>query len=122
MPVISFSDYKNISVEADLHFTEESLTGTNTLGLLTSQLEYLEEETFKLKQDNIELIRKNSTEHVVLPYRLIMNEGFVVSDELFKKLVPVKTEKFTGFFINEFEKTTGMGGSLVVDRVSSGAK
>jgi hypothetical protein len=84
---------------------------------LGCQLEYLEEETFKLKQDNIELIRKNSTEHVVLPYRLIMNEGFVVSDELFKKLVPVKTEKFTGFFINEFEKTTGMGGSLVVDRV-----
>jgi putative ABC transport system permease protein len=71
-----------------------------------------------LKQDNIELIRKNSTEHVVLPYRLILNEGFVVSDDLFKKLVPVKTEKFTGFFINEFEKTTGMGGNLVVDRVS----
>lgn len=53
-----------------------------------------------------------------MPYRLILNEGFVVSDDLFKKLVPVKTEKFTGFFINEFEKTTGMGGSLVVDRVS----
>jgi hypothetical protein len=41
MPVVSFSDYKNISEEADLHFTEEPLTGTNTLGLLTSQPEYL---------------------------------------------------------------------------------
>lgn len=115
LPVVAFSDYKNISIKAGFPFNEKMLTGMETLGMLTSQMEYFHPQTYTLKQENIKLKQNKSTENVVIPFQLLMGEGLVVSDELYKKLSPAKIEAFTGFFTKEFEKTAGMAKSLVED-------
>lgn len=118
MAVISFSDYKKIAKAAGYHFTERPLKEFDTLAMLTSTLENFKAATFTLKQDQLKLERKKSTEHVVLPWQLVYNEGLVVSDDLYEKLVPIKTELFTGFYTKDIEKTMGVAGNLVKDGVA----
>lgn len=118
MPVIAFSDYKKSSEMAGYSFTEEELTGTAALALLTSSIETFDSETYTLKQENIKLLQNKATEHVVLPYQIIFSEGLVISDELYQELSAVSTDTFTGFYTDEFEKTAGIADNLVENGVS----
>jgi putative ABC transport system permease protein len=113
MPVISFSDYLKVSSIADFPLDEMSPNDMEVLGMLTSQIEHIGTETYTLKQDNLKLIQNKATKNVVMPYQLLLGEGLVVSDNLYKKLSSTHTELFTGFFTNEFEKTEGMVDNLV---------
>lgn len=118
MPVISFSDYKRIAEKAGYSFTEEELTGMESLAMLTRQIETFDSQTYTLKQENIKLIQNKATENVVIPFQLLFGEGLVISDDLFQKLSAVNTDLFTGFFTAEFEKTTGIADNLA----NTGAK
>lgn len=118
MAVISFSDYKKIAEAAGYDFTEKPLAEQDTLEMKTSTLGSSDLLTFILKQENIKLKPNKSTEHVVFPWQLVFDEGIVVSDELYQKLVPVNTELFTGFYIKDIEKTLGIGENLVKEGVA----
>ena len=50
-----------------------------------------------------------------MPWQLVYDEGMVVSDELYEKLTPVSSELFTGFYIEDNEKTLGIADNLVKD-------
>jgi putative ABC transport system permease protein len=115
MPIIAFSDYKKMSSMAGFAFNEKRLIEKESLGMLTSQLEYFHPQTYTLKQEKIKLHQNKSTKNVVIPYQLILGEGLVVSDDLFRSLTAVNTETLTGFFTKDFEKTAGMAESLVED-------
>ncbi len=114
VPVVSFSDYRSVSKKAGFDFVEKPPTGWKALGMLTSQFDYYAKPvTYTLKQDRLKLFRHGFTDHVVISWRLVQREGLVVNDKVFERLIPVKTERFTGFFIKEFERTSGVGGKLV---------
>lgn len=113
MPVIAFSDYKRSSEMAGYSFVEGELKGTEVLALRTSSLETFDSQTYTLKQENIKLLRKKATEHVVLPYQIIFSEGLVISDELYQKLSAVSMDTFTGYYTDEFEQTAGIAEHLV---------
>lgn len=115
MPVIAFSDYKKMSSRAGFSFNEKTLAEKESLGMLTTQLEHFNPQTYTLKQNKIKLHQNKSTENVVIPYQLILGEGLVISDDLFHQLTAVNTEMLTGFFTNDFEKTVGMAENLVED-------
>ncbi len=83
--------------------------------MLTSHFEYFKPTTYTLKQKGITLYHNKSSEHVVFPFQLILDEGLVVSDELFEKLSTENIEIYTGFYTKEIEKTAGMAENLVED-------
>jgi putative ABC transport system permease protein len=118
LAIISFSNYKKIAEAAGYAFTEKPLAEQDTLEMTTSTLESSDFLTFILKQEQIKLEPKKSTEHVVLPWQLVFDEGIVVSDELYDKLEPINTELFTGFYTKELEKTLGIADHLVNDGVA----
>ncbi|WP_018395211.1 FtsX-like permease family protein [Bacillus sp. 37MA] len=113
--IVSFSDYKKMSNQAGFDVTEKPLVRNETLAMLTSHFEYFKPTTYTLKQKGIMLYHNKSSEHVVFPFQLILEEGLVVSDELFEKLSTENIEIYTGFYAKEIEKTAGMAENLVED-------
>jgi len=107
--IISFSDYKNIAKSAGFDVPEKDLKGNEALAMLSShfQMNY-KPVTYFLKQDNIKLYAKKQSKNVTIPFR----SGLIVSDELYPKLKPLKTNTFTGFFTKDFEKTAGIASKL----------
>ncbi|TCJ01301.1 FtsX-like permease family protein [Cytobacillus praedii] len=118
LAVISFSNYKKIAKAAGYVFTEKPLAELGTLKMKTTSLGNSDSLSFILKQEGIKLEPKRLTEHVVLPWQLVYDEGMVVSDELYEKLTPVSSELFTGFYIEDNEKTLGIADNLVKDGVA----
>ncbi|MGN7403578.1 FtsX-like permease family protein [Cytobacillus praedii] len=118
LAVISFSNYKKIAEAAGYVFTEKPLAELGTLKMKTTSLGNSDSLSFILKQEGIKLEPKRLTEHVVLPWQLVYDEGMVVSDELYEKLTPVSSELFTGFYIEDNEKTLGIADTLVKDGVA----
>lgn len=113
LAVISFTSYKKIASAAGFDFTEKALSGKDILAMRSSQMEFKEPTTYTLKQDNMKLHYDVSTENVVFNYTLILDEGIVVSDELYDKLVATNTSIFTGFYTDDLKKTDGIGEGLV---------
>ncbi|MED3575491.1 ABC transporter permease [Cytobacillus praedii] len=118
LAVISFSNYKKIAKAAGYVFTEKPLAELGTLKMKTTSLGNSDSLSFILKQEGIKLEPERLTEHVVLPWQLVYDEGMVVSDELYEKLTPVSSELFTGFYIEDNEKTLGIADTLVKDGVA----
>lgn len=110
--VVAFSDYKDIATSAGYDFTEKPLVGKEILAMLTSSFEFKKDVTYTLKQDHLKLHHEKGTEHVVIPFQLILDEGIVVSDELFEQLVPIETGLFTGFYTSDLKKTAGIAESF----------
>jgi putative ABC transport system permease protein len=115
LPIISFSDYKKIASLAGYDFSERSITGQQALGMRTHRFENdAHHVTYTLQQENMKLQRIDLTKNVVIPTELVENDGLVVSDETFEKLkANKKIEIYSGFFIDEFEKTNQMFEGLV---------
>ncbi len=107
--IISFSDYQNIAKSAGFDVPEKPLNGNEAMAMLSThfQMEF-KPVTYILKQDNIKLEAKKQSKNVAIPFR----SGLIVSDELYQKLKPVKTNTYTGFFAKDFEKTAGIAKKL----------
>ncbi|MDR7000131.1 ABC transporter permease [Neobacillus niacini] len=118
MAVVSFSDYKRMAKAAGFDFNEKPLDGQEILELRTATLSEPEPITYTLVQNHLKFHHEKITKNVVLPMQLIFSQGFVVSDELFKKLTPVNTEMFTGFYTKDLQKTAGMGKKLTKNGMS----
>ncbi|MCM3023985.1 ABC transporter permease [Heyndrickxia ginsengihumi] len=114
MPVISFSSYKKMSKLAGFDVDEKALVGNEARLMLASHLKIdLKPQSYTIQQGNITLDHLQSTKNIVFPYEMILSEGLVVSDELFRKLKPVKTEMYTGFYTKSLPETAGMASNLV---------
>ncbi|OIK16168.1 hypothetical protein BIV60_05880 [Bacillus sp. MUM 116] len=110
--VVSFSDYQNIEKNAGFDFSEKPLTGEEILEMRTATISNPGPITYTLKQNHLKLHLDQITSHVVLPMQLILTQGIVVSDDLFKKLTPVSTDMFTGFYTKQLNETAGMAKNL----------
>jgi putative ABC transport system permease protein len=110
LPVISFSDYKKVALLADFEFHEKPPGDNIALGMTTHRFENdIGHYTYTLGQNNIKVQRNDFTEHVVIPRELVENEGLIVNDDLFRKLIGnEKKELFTGYFIKDYKDTNGM--------------
>ncbi|MBM7586133.1 putative ABC transport system permease protein [Bacillus pakistanensis] len=115
LPIISFSDYKIMANLAGYDFSEKAITGKQALGMRTHRFENdANHVTYTLQQEDIHLQRVDLTKNVVIPTELVANDGLVVSDDTFEMLKGNKDiELFTGFFIDDFEKTKQMFEGLV---------
>jgi putative ABC transport system permease protein len=111
--VISYSNYKRIANKAGYKFTDLEPEGMQALMFGPVKGNITESHTYTLKQDNIKLIQKEATGNVVFPHQIIYNQGLVVSDELFQKLDANRHDLFTGYFVDDVEKTAGIADKLV---------
>lgn len=111
--IISFTEYKKLAVKAGVNVAEKPLTGQEALAMQTSNLIPNKPGRNTIKQGNTKFYAKGMTKNIVFPYELILGKGLVVSDAQFKHLTPVKTETYTGFYTEEFEKTADMANNLV---------
>jgi putative ABC transport system permease protein len=112
VPVLSFTDYKRISVAAGFASTEKPLSGDETLMMRPFNIKSFKPEDYTLKQESIRIRANKPTENTAIP-DLLLSQGLVVSDNLYNKLTSKNVETFTGFYTKEFEKTAGMAESLV---------
>lgn len=115
IPVISFSDYRKIAESAKYKDIEGELKGKEVLDLRTFSFSNNEDITYTLKQDHIKLHQEKATKNMVLPMQIILSQGLVVSDDLYKKLEPTYTRTFTGFFTDNLKGTAGIGKKLMGD-------
>ncbi|MGM0877187.1 MAG: FtsX-like permease family protein [Bacillota bacterium] len=115
LPMISFSDYKEIIKLAGFDFNEKSPTDHEVLGMTTHRFENDDNlVNYTLGQNEITVQRNKYTNHVVIPRELVEEEGIVVNDNLFEKLIGnEKHEIFIGFFMEEYKKTNNMLENLV---------
>ncbi|MCH1625237.1 ABC transporter permease [Ferdinandcohnia quinoae] len=118
LAILSFSNYEKIVKAAGFDLKEKPLVGNESLSMKTSSLEMYRQVGYTLKQDGLELTPRASTENIVFPFQLILDEGLVVSDEFFEKLVTVKTSTFTGFYTDNLKDTSGLGENLVEEGLS----
>ncbi|MGE8203563.1 ABC transporter permease [Heyndrickxia sp. NPDC080065] len=122
--LISFSDYKKIAKAADFEFTEKPIQGNKALSMLLSNMVIMSERTatYTLKQDQLKVNADKMTKHVVLSNATYQNAGLVVSDELYKKIKPAKINMFTGFYVDNMEKTAGISKNLVDNGMKFGSE
>ncbi|MDQ6597580.1 ABC transporter permease [Bacillus salipaludis] len=116
--VVSFTDYIKITKAAGFDANEKQLIGKEILEMRTAILSEAEPITYTLEQNHLKLQHEKITKVIVLPMQLIMSQGIIVSDELFKKLRPVNTEIFTGYYTKDLGKTAGMGKNLTKNGMS----
>ena len=117
LPLISFSDYKEISKLAGFDFNEKPPTDREAIGMTTHRFENDDNlVNYTLGQNRIEVQRNDYTNHVAIPRELVEEEGLVINDDLFEKLIDhEKKEIFTGFFMEDYQKTNGMFENLVTE-------
>jgi putative ABC transport system permease protein len=137
--LISFSDYKKAINMAGFTFREQPLTGSQALVMLASQRDkaYItehEKAVYTLKENNLVIREKGYTEHVAVPDYLLADldedidltdfdedidgnfSGLVISDQLFAQIqAPAKLDRYTGFYVHDFEQTMGIAGHLAKD-------
>ncbi|QYR19531.1 ABC transporter permease [Paenibacillus sp. sptzw28] len=137
--LISFSDYRKAVNMAGFTFREQTLTGSQALVMIASQRDkaYLTERgmtEYTLKENNLVIREKGYTEHVAVPDYLLADldedlnitdfdedidgtfSGLVVSDQLFDLIAaPAKIDRYTGFYVHDFEQTMGIAGHLAKD-------
>lgn len=116
LPLISFSDYKEISKLAGFDFTEKTPKDDEAIGMTTHRFENDHNlVNYTLGQNRMD-VQSNGyvTNHVTIPRELVEEDGLVVNDAFFTKLIDhEKKEMFTGFFIEDYKKTNDMFENLV---------
>lgn len=121
LALISFSDYKSAVLKAGLPFDEQPLSDKDALVLIASQNDraYIrdrEHASYRIHDSEILLHEIGYSDHVGVPEYLLpeMDDdsrfgGLVVSDEAFASITnPVRLERYTGFYVDDFTKTEGI--------------
>ncbi len=124
LPLIAFSDYRQLVVSAGFSFNEHSPSDSGALVLLSSQREKLllqgrKPASYTLNSNGLQLHETGITEHVSIPEYLMPElgdglegtfSGLVVSDALFDKLEEgSKRETYYAFYTDTLEQTAGVG-------------
>lgn len=127
--LISFSDYKRAALAAGTMVNEQAPDSHSALVLLNSQREKLllqgrTPASYTLQQ-GIELNEKGITEVVTIPEYLTPElgndregtfSGLVVNDEVLEKLDEgVKRDKYTAFYTDSLEQTSGIAAHLTTN-------
>ncbi|MCT1402208.1 ABC transporter permease [Paenibacillus sp. p3-SID867] len=121
LALISFSDYKAAVLMAGLPFDEQPLSGEDALVLIASQndrayIRHREHASYRIHDSEILLHETGYSDHVGVPEYLLPEMdndsrfgGLVVSDETFAAITnPVRLERYTGFYVDDFTKTEGI--------------
>ncbi|MDF2669275.1 MAG: hypothetical protein K0R67_1581 [Paenibacillus sp.] len=129
LPIMAFSDYKKAIDMAGFSFHEQPLSGGQAL-IMLGELRQInlssarELASYTLQESSVQVQEIGMTEHVAVPDYLLAEfdglfSGLVVSDSLFNQIqTPVRTDRYTGFYVANFEETTDVGNTLVKDGVS----
>ncbi|WP_028776885.1 FtsX-like permease family protein [Shimazuella kribbensis] len=115
IPVISYTDYKNMLLQSGQTVVEPSIKGNEVIGLLTSQLDsYLTHDKYHVKNTTITLYQEKMGKYVTIPWRLLQSQALIVSDDMFARFNPSKSATFTGFYSTApLTKTLDLGKTLV---------
>jgi putative ABC transport system permease protein len=121
LALISFSDYKAAVLMAGLPFDEQPLRGEDALVLIASQNDRAytrnrEHASYQLQDSGIRVHEIGYSDHVGVPEYLLpeMDDdsrfgGLVVRDATFAAITdPVRQERYTGFYVDDFTKTEGI--------------
>ncbi|SEM31012.1 putative ABC transport system permease protein [Paenibacillus sp. cl141a] len=121
LTLIAFSDYKAAVVMAGLPFDEQPPSGEEALVLIASQNDRAytrnrDYASYRLRDSGIRLREIGYSDHVGVPEYLLpeMDDdsrfgGLVVSDDIFAAVtVPVRQERYTGFYVDDFTETEGI--------------
>ncbi len=129
LPIMSFSSYKQAIEMAGFPFHEQPLTGSEAL-IMLAQLRDInlvsarELASYTLQENGLQVEEIGMTEHVAMPDYLIAEfdgifGGLVVSDSVFNQVsTPARTDRYTGFYVENFEDTSGIAEPLIKDGVS----
>ena len=125
VPVISFSDYRRAIQMAGFAVTEKPVTGSDALVLVNSQNNriHIRERglaSYRLHRFKEPVKEIGYTDHVAIPEFLLpelddqsLFGGLVLSDTLFGQIeTPLKTERYTGLYVEDFRKTEGIASNL----------
>ena len=106
---------------AGLPFDEQPLSGEDALVLIASQndrayIRHREHASYRIHDSEILLHETGYSDHVGVPEYLLPEMdndsrfgGLVVSDEAFAAITnPVRLERYTGFYVDDFTKTEGI--------------
>lgn len=134
VPLISFSDYVRIISAAGYQPPEETLARDEALVLMGSEREkpLLKERRlagYVLQGTGMSVREVGVTEYVAIPDYLMMElgdewegnfSGLVISDSLRRELpADSDTDRFTGFYVEHYEKTAGIAAHLTTNGKTS---
>lgn len=131
MPIVSFSDYRKTVEQAGFAFGEPPLTGDEALVMLGAQRDRRAADvrtpaSYTLRANGLSVREIGHTKHVPIPDYLsddLAGEaaggfgGVVVADELFGRIAAEKTDRFTGYYVSDYERTFGLAAGLAPDGV-----
>ncbi|OZB92958.1 ABC transporter permease [Paenibacillus sp. XY044] len=127
LPIISYSSYKQAVEAAGESDQEKPLEGIDALVMISSERDRTytrirEREVYTLAEEGLQIREIGYTSQVPVPEHVLREmkwkregdfSGLVVSDLLFDRLtVPVSVDRYTGFYVEDFERTLGLGEQL----------
>ncbi|EHB54300.1 MULTISPECIES: ABC transporter permease [Paenibacillus] len=124
LTLLSFSDYKEAVLMAGLPFNEPPLEADAALVLVASQNDraYIRTRhhvSYQIPDTDIRLREVGYSEHAGVPEYLLPKldgddrfGGLVISDDMFERIPPSRTERYTGFYIEDFRQTEGVASQL----------
>lgn len=125
LPLVAYSDYKLALQQAGFTSGEQPLQGNEGLVMIGSQrdrsLTSSRTKTVYTLEQGTEIVELGYTEHVPIAEYLLPEldgrdggdfSGVVVSDSLFRSIVPVQIDRYTGFYVDDFPLTTGIAKAL----------
>lgn len=125
LPLLSFSDYRRTAEMAGFPFDEQPLTGNDALVLVNSQnnrthIRERAQASYTLRGSEAEVTEIGYTRHVAVPeyllpelYEVSLLGGLVVSDSRFAQISsPARTDRYTGFYVQDFLQTEGIASHL----------
>ncbi|MBD7970782.1 ABC transporter permease [Paenibacillus gallinarum] len=123
LPLISFSDYKQVVQLAGYEWSEESPAYNEAYVLISSQndkskIRLKERKEYTLLEPEVTIRETGYTKHVIIPDNLLADfddsfEALVIHDELFAQIVsPVRVDVYTGFYVEHFEQTAFLADEL----------
>lgn len=125
LPLISYSDYMQALEKAGFVSGEQPLQGSEGLVMIGSQrdrsLTSSRVKAVYTLEQGMEIVEAGYTGHVPIAEYLLPEldgrdggdfSGIVISDSLFQAITPVHTDRYTGFYVDDFPQTSGIARSL----------
>ncbi|WP_211745711.1 ABC transporter permease [Paenibacillus sp. Marseille-Q4541] len=123
LPIISFSDYKQVVELAGYDWSEKSPSYNEAYVLISSQndkskIRFKQLKEYTLLQPDVTIREVGYTKHVIIPDNLLADfdesfEAVVIHDKLFAQIVhPERTDIYTGFYVDHFEQTAFLADEL----------
>lgn len=123
LPVISFSQYKEVVGLAGYEWSEQPPAYDEAYVMISSQndkskIRSKKQREYTLLQPEVTIRETGYTKHVIIPDNLLDDfddnfEAVIINDDLFSSIgQPARSDIYTGFYVEHFEQTAFMAADL----------